>query len=437
MAEKTKIVVVGGGAGGLELVTKLGQRLGRREGVEITLIDAQWTHVWKPLLHEVAAGTLDAGEHQLEYLAQAKRRHFRFRLGRVDGIDRGKRLVAVAPSYDADGEQITPRRYFPYDLLVLAVGSVSNDFGVPGVAEHCMSIDTTAQAQRFQRRLLGTLLRAHAQGGAVEPGQLDVAIVGGGATGVELAAQLHHVTRQLSAYGLDEINPEKDVHLHIIEAYNRILPALPERISRAASEELAALGVDVHTEERVVEATAAGLRTDRGTWIPAGIKVWAAGIKAPDFLREIAGLETDRMGRLKVRPSLQTIRDEDIFALGDCAACPLAAGAEETVPPRAQAAHQQAAFLAKAIPRRLKARPLGRYRYHDYGSLIALSEYGTVGNLMGGLLGSVTISGAVARLAYLSLHQMHQLALNGWIRTALMSVYGLLHRTIDPHIKLH
>lgn len=437
MAARQRIVIVGGGAGGLELATKLGNRLGRRQRAEVTLIDAQWTHIWKPLLHEVAAGTLDAGEYQLEYLAQAKRSHFRFRLGSVDAVDRVRRCVSVAPSYDADGEQITPRRQFPYDILVLAVGSVSNDFGVPGVAEHCMSIDTTQQAERFQRRLLGTLLRAHAQGGPARPGQLDVAIVGGGATGVELAAQLHHVTRQLSAYGLDEIDPEKDVHLHIIEAFERILPALPPRIATAAAQELAKLGVVVHTQERVVEVTPDGLRTQSGTWIPAAIKVWAAGIKAPDFLRGIEGLETDRMGRLTVRPSLQTTHDDAIFAIGDCAACPLDPAAKETVPPRAQAAHQQAAFLAAAIGRLLRGKAPGAYRYRDHGSLIALSEYGTVGNLMGGLLGSVTISGALARLAYLSLHQMHQLVLHGPLRTALMALHGALHRTIGPHIKLH
>lgn len=437
MSKKPRIVVVGGGAGGLELVTKLGKRLGRRAAAEITLIDRQWTHVWKPLLHEVAAGTLDPCEHELEYLALAKRCHFRFRLGEVDGVDRVRRMVSVAPSFNSEGDQITPPREFPYDILVLAVGSISNDFGIKGVREHCMSIDTTEQARRFQSRLLGRLLRAHAQGRPVEPGQLDVAIIGGGATGVELAAQLHHVTRQLSAYGLDEIDPDKDVQLHIVEADDRILPMLPQRVSRAAAEELRRLGVAIHTGERVVEVSADGVRTQNGNWIPAAIKVWAAGIKAPDVLGQIEGLHTDCSGRLKVYRTLQSIDDEDIFALGDCAACPLDDDSEETVPPRAQAAHQQAAFLAKAIPRRLEGKPIGTYRYRDYGSLIALSEYGTVGNLMGRMIGSVTISGKIARLAYLSLYKMHQLALNGWTRTAVISLDNLLHRTIGPHIKLH
>lgn len=432
-----RIIVVGGGAGGLELATKLGRRLGRRNRAQVTLIDSYWIHVWKPLLHEVAAGSLDIGEHQLEYLAQAKRAGFRFRLGRLEGVDRERRAVRLAPTYDEEGVEITPRREFFYDTLVIAVGSVSNDFGVPGVREHCLFLDTTDQARRFQQRLLGTLLRAHAEGGPSKPGQLDVAIVGGGATGVELAAQIHDVTRQLSAYGLDEINPERDVHYHVIDSNPRILPALPEHISQSVTRELEQLGVTVHTNERVIKVLPDGLETKNGTRIPAGIKVWAAGIKAPDFLSGIEGLETNSFNQLLVRSTLQTTNDEAIFAMGDCAACPVAEGSTELVPPRAQAAHQQASFLAKAIENRLKGKPLGSYRYRDYGSLITLGRHATVGSLMGHLVGSVTVSGIAARLAYLSLHQMHELTLHGWTRTALQAVSNLIYRSIDPRIKLH
>lgn len=456
MEKPHRIIVVGGGAGGLELATKLGQRLGRWESrrgsrwragwrlrggrqtrAEITLIDVYWSHVWKPLLHEVAAGSLDVGEHQLEYLAQAKRAGFRFRLGRVESVDRERRTVCLAPTFDDDGVEITPRREFPYDTLVMAVGSVSNDFGVPGVREHCLFLDTTGQAQHFQRRLIGTLLRAHTEGGPSSPGQLDVAIVGGGATGVELAAQLHHVTRQLSAYGLDEIDPDQDVHYHIIESAPRLLPALPEHISRAVTRELEELEVQVHTNERVTRITAEGLETHSGRWFPAAFKVWAAGIKAPDFLAHIPGLETNRINQLVVTSTLQTTHDPDIFAMGDCAACPVSEGADEQVPPRAQAAHQQASFLAKGLERRLKGQPLGSYRYRDYGSLITLGRHATVGNLMGKLVGSVTVSGFVARMAYLSLHKMHELTLYGWVRTGLQTLSNAIERRLGPQVKLH
>lgn len=436
MSERHQIVVVGGGAGGLELVTRLGDTLGKRGQADITLIDTAWTHIWKPLLHEVAAGTLDSSEDELEYLAQARWHHFRFRLGRMTGLDRDKREVYLAPHFDEEHEEVIPQRTFRYDTLVIAVGSESNDFGITGVKEHCLFLDSTRQAERFQQKLLNNMLRAHTQGKPIQPGQLDVAIVGAGATGVELAAQLHHVTRQLAAYGLDTIDPSLHIKLHVIEAGPRILPALPERIARSAHAELARLGVTVHANERVVEVTAEGIRTASGHFIPAAFKVWAAGIKAPDFLQGLGGLESNRINQLVVNPDLSSTRDENIFVLGDCAACPLGdSGA--TVPPRAQAAHQQASLLYHNIRRRLKGKPLRDYRYRDYGSLIAMGRYSTVGSLMGNLTGSLFISGFIARFVYLSLYKMHQAALYGWPRAILISLLHLLRKSIDPQIKLH
>ncbi|WP_127478425.1 NAD(P)/FAD-dependent oxidoreductase [Sulfurivermis fontis] len=436
MSERPQIIVVGGGAGGLELVTALGDKLGRRKKADITLIDTSRTHVWKPLLHEVAAGTLDSHEDELEYLAQARWHHFRFRLGRMVGLDREKQEVLLAATHNEDGNVIVPERRFRYDMLVIAVGSLSNDFGIPGVKEHCLFLDTTAQAERFQRRLLDCMLRAHTQGEPVRPGQLDVAIVGAGATGVELAAQLHHVTRQLSAFGLDTIDPERHIKLHVIEASPRILPALPPRLSAAATADLARLGVVVHTNERVVEVTDDGIRTATGHFIPAAFRVWAAGIKAPDFLRDLAGLETNRINQLVVRPTLQTTRDDNIYAIGDCAACAIDE-AGNTVPPRAQAAHQMASLVAKSILRRLRGKALPTYRYTDYGSLVTLGKYSTVGSLMGGLTGSLMVTGFIARVVYLSLYKMHQVALHGWTRTALLTLAHFLRRAVNPEIKLH
>lgn len=431
-----QIVVVGGGAGGLELVTRLGDSLGRRGLADITLIDANWTHIWKPLLHEVAAGTLDSSEDELEYMAQARWHHFRFRLGRMIGLNRAKQEVYVAPHYDEDRLQVIPKRAFRYDTLVIAVGSESNDFAIPGVKEHCLFLDNTLQAEKFQQKLLNNMLRAHTQGRPIEQGQLDVAIVGAGATGVELAAQLHHVTRQLAAYGLDTIDPSRHIKLHVIEAGPRILPALPERIARSAQAELARLGVTVHANERVVAINQEGIRTASGHIIPAAFKVWAAGIKAPNFLRELDGLETNHINQLVVHKTLQSVSDENIFVIGDCAACPLdEQGA--TVPPRAQAAHQQASLLYKNLQRRLKGQPLLDYRYRDYGSLIAMGKYSTVGSLMGNLTGSMFISGFIARIVYLSLYKMHQAALYGWPRAILISLLHFLRKGIDPQIKLH
>lgn len=432
-----KIVVVGGGAGGLELVTKLGKKLGKKGKAQVTLVDSTHTHIWKPLLHEVAAGTIDSHEDEIEYLSQANCSGFRFRLGRMDGLDRENKRISVAPTVNEAGVEIIPRREFEYDYLIISVGSISHDFGIKGVREHCSFLDSTKQAEVFQNKLLESYIRAHTQGKPLAEGQLNIAIVGAGATGIELSAQLHEVSHLLTAYGLDEVKPQ-DVKISIIEAANRILPGLPENLSNATVNELTKLGVDVLTGERVIEVTETEIKTESGKNIPAAIKVWAAGIKAPEFLKDIAGLETNWMNQLVVKQTLQTTLDDDIYAIGDCCACKWQ-GHDENVPPRAQAAHQMASLVYKSINNRLKGKTeLPEYEYHDYGSLVSLGRYSTVGNLMGNLSrGSMMIEGMMARLMYLSLYKMHQVALFGLFRVAMLSLSHIFRRSVHPKIKLH
>ena len=431
-----RIVIVGGGAGGLELATRLGDRLGRRGLADITLIDSKRTHLWKPKLHEIAAGSMDIGDHEVVYLAQAHWHHFHFRIGRMTGLDRGRRLVHVAPFVDEDGVEVTPERSFPYDTLVIAVGSQSNDFGTPGVKEYALKLETPTDARRFHLRLVNAVVRAHAQGKPLRPEQLKVAIIGAGATGVELAAELHHTTREVVAYGLNRVDPDKDIKLSIIEAAPRVLPALPERLSRATEHLLDRLGVEVNTNARVEEVLPAGVRLSDGRILPAELVVWAAGIKANDVLSGL-GLETNRINQLVVRQTLQTTRDDAIFALGDCAACPWPE-METTVPPRAQAAHQQASHLYKQLQRRLAGQPLQDYRYRDFGSLVSLGKFSTVGNMMGGLAGrGLMLEGWFARLMYTSLYKMHELALHGWVKVSLDTLARMITRRTEPHVKLH
>lgn len=432
-----RIVIVGGGAGGLELATRLGDVLGKKRIASITLIDKSFTHLWKPLLHEVAAGSMDLDTNKLEYLAQAHWHHFSFRLGSMDGLDRAARQIYVAPTFDDQGNELIPRHVIAYDILVICVGSTANDYGTPGAAEHAIALDTAEEAERFRQRLINACIRANAQAGPLRPEQLNVAIVGGGATGVELAAQLHNTTRQLIAYGLDKIDPEKDIQLSIIEAAERILPMLPERLSKAAEEQLKPLGVQIYTGERVTEVAANAVQTQSGKIIPAELVVWAAGIKAPDFLRELDGLETNRINQLMVRPTLQTTLDENIFAFGDCACCPWPEKAG-TVPPRAQAAHQQASFLVKALPRRIRGEALPHFRYRDFGSLVSLGKYSTVGSLMGALTGgTLFLEGYFARLMYLSLYKMHLYELHGFCKVFFDTLARLITRRTEPPVKLH
>jgi NADH dehydrogenase len=319
----------------------------------------------------------------------------------------------------------------------LAIGSHTNDFGTPGVKEFAIALETPMQAARFHRRLVNACMRAHAQPDPLRKDQLHIAVIGAGATGVELVAELHKSMRTLVSYGLDRIDAERDISLNLIEAGPRILPALPERISSAAHQLLQKLNIQIHLNARVTEVTVNAVRLANGTEIPAELIVWAAGIKASELLRSIEGLETNRLNQLIVLPTLQTSQDESIFALGDCAAAPWL-GREGSVPPRAQAAHQQAAHLATQLARRLNGKALKPWRYRDFGSLVSLGKYSTVGNLMGALVGgNIWVEGLFARLMYVSLYKLHEIALHGYWHTFLGSASRLLTRRTEPRVKLH
>ncbi|WP_213878874.1 NAD(P)/FAD-dependent oxidoreductase [Pseudomonas sp. dw_358] len=429
------IVVVGGGAGGLELATGLGQRLGRKGKARITLVDANATHIWKPLLHEVAAGSMSTSDNEVNYVAQAKWNHFEFQVGRLSAIDREQRLIHLTPLLDENGQVVIAERSLAYDQLIIAVGSKTNDFGTQGAAEHCLFLDTTEQAERFHRQLLNHYLGAHANAYTGERQKITIGIVGAGATGVELAAELRNSAQELSAYGLHGIKPE-DMHITVLEAGPKVLPALPDRIGNAVHRELIKLKVDVLTSSAVQEVTAEGFKTRDGTLIPATLKVWAAGICAPAFLKDLAELETNRINQLVVRPTLQTTRDERIYAIGDCAACSLGDGLGN-VPPRAQSAHQQASLLVNSFAAQLKGRSPLTYRYKDYGSLVSLSHFTAVGNLMGTVMGSVKVEGWLAKCFYVSLYRMHQVALFGLIRTGLRVLGDRIGRSTKTRLKLH
>ena len=430
-----RIVVVGGGAGGLELATQLGDRYGKGTSAHVTLVDRSRTHLWKPLLHEVAAGSMDIHAHQLDYLAQARWHSFTFVLGALDGLERQAKHIRIAPVVDDEGEEILPARRIPYDMLVIAIGSESNDFGTPGVRDHAFTIDNAWQAHLFHRRLVNTCFRANfASDGRV----IDIAIVGAGATGVELAAELHNTIRVLTAYGLQNFDPARQIRLTILEAGPRILPGLPEHIVKGAMETLDGLGVKVLVDDPVVEVGPGKVKTKSGREVAANFTVWAAGIKCPEVLREIDGLESNRANQLVVLPTLQTTRDPEIFAIGDCAAVPWREG--KNVPPRAQSAHQMSSHLVKTVRRRLAGKAPTEYRYRDFGSLVSLGNYETVGTLMGflgGGSGSLRVEGMLAKLFYLSLYRLHIWALHGFWRMALDTLARWIRTQTDPKVKLH
>ena len=432
-----RIVVVGGGAGGLELVTRLGDSLGKKGLAEVTLVERNRTHMWKPLLHEVASGELDINRHELDYLAQSHWHHFRYRAGEMIGLDRTAKQVHLAPTVDDEGQQVTPARSFEYDILVIAVGSTTNDFGTPGVKQHAIALETPAQAAKFNRRIINACYRAQTQAEPIRPGQLHVAIIGAGATGTELSASLHHATRAVVAYGLDKIDPERDLKITLLEAAPRILPALPLRLSNAVANELARLGVDVKAGSRVTEVSAQGVHLSDGTIVDSELVIWAAGVKGPEVIGNLDGLEVAGSNQLAVLPSLQTTRDPDIFVIGDCAYL-IPEGSTTPIPPRAQAAHQEATHALHQIKRHLKNEKLEPFVYRDFGSLVSLGQYTTVGNLMGSIQGkSMFIEGHFAVLMYRSLYALHQLALHGPVKAFLDIVARLITRSTEPPVKLH
>jgi NADH dehydrogenase len=447
-----RIIVVGGGAGGLELVTRLGDRLGartRQPRAEIVLVDRAPTHIWKPLLHEVAAGSMDPFTHQLEYAAQARWHGFEFQQGELTGLDRTNRVIRIGALTDEDGVALLPARELTYDTLVIAIGSTTHFFGVPGAEDHAIALDTPEQAERFRRRMISQCMRAQYrratgsnEGEVARQEQagypkVRVAIIGGGATGVELSAELRNTAQVLAAYGLHDVDPAYDIAITLVEAGPRLLPALPERLSAETNKLLTGLGVTVMTGARVESLEAGGLRLPGGELLPADLIVWAAGIRAPAILGQLDGLATNRLGQLLVRESLQTEADDAIFALGDCASCPWF-GTTKTVPPRAQAAHQQASFLFEALLRQMDGQPLQAFRYRDFGSLVSLGRFSAVGSLMGGLIGgSMFVEGLFARFMYTSLYRLHIAALHGYARMALDTIAHWLRRSTMPRVKLH
>lgn len=434
---KIQIVIVGGGAAGLELATRLGARYGRKRH-DIIVVDRNRTHIWKPLLHEVATGSLDANMDEVGYRSHCHRWGYRFFYGALAAIDRTARQVHLAPVLDEDGREVIAAHAIRYDYLVLAYGSVTNDFGTPGVAENCTFLDSRAQADRFRDRLLDQCLRV-SRTMTTDPAsnaRVRVAIVGGGATGVELSAELFNAAAALGYYGLEVFDGSR-LDVTLIEAGPRILPALPERLAAAAQRELEVLGVRVLTDTPVTASDRTGMTTGNGDRIDADLQVWAAGVKAAAIPGGLDGLELSRGGQIVVTPTLQTAVDDRVFAMGDCASCVLP-GRDRPVPPRAQAAHQMASTVFDNLNRLMAGKPPRAFVYKDHGSLVSLSRFSTVGTLMGNLVGGkLAVEGRLARFVYLSLYRMHLVAIHGWLKGSALIVVGHVNKIVRPRLKLH
>lgn len=430
-----KIVVLGGGAGGLQLVTKLAKTLGKQKAANITLVDEALAHVWKPSLHEYAAGT-KGGEAEVSFLEHANRNGYNFRLGRFAGLDIEAQTVRLAPVLDAEQALIAPARNIPFDYLVFAIGSRSNDFGCKGVAENCRFLDTPAQARRLQSELLNLCLRFETGVFGDDKQDLNVNIVGGGATGVELAAELREATEQLGLHGIDKLKTPHSFNITLLEAGPRLLAALPEEIAQKVTQKLDGIDVTIRTDARVAEVKKDEVLLQCGMKLPSEMTIWAAGIKAPEVLNGLSELEHGSLGRLKVSQTLLLEGYQDVFALGDCAECDWPE-MNTALPPRAQVAAQQAHFLAQQLKRAIESRPLERFEYVDRGSLVSIAKSSAVGAFMGKAFGTFTIEGWFARMSYRYLHFAHEAAVQGWFRAVLKLVVSKALKRIRPQLKLH
>lgn len=431
----TRIVIVGGGAGGLELATMLARkrRWRRRHAIDIILVDRKPIHLWKPLLHEVASGAMDSSVDELNYRALARQWGFQFRIGEFSHLNKAGKRITLRPVIDEEQRQVLPERELRYDYLVLALGSVTNDFNTPGVADHCHFLDTTRQAEDFQHQFLNALMRTDNALERQPDSQVAVTVVGGGATGVELSAELMAAVAVVREYGFANLTAES-LQVTLLEAGSRLLPMLPERLAENARFELQSLGVTVLLSAPVVRAEKGALVTEAGDQQTADLMVWAAGIKGPDCLQD-QGLGLSQNGQIQVHETLQSVDDPSIFALGDCAACPQG---DTMVPPRAQSAHQMAGHLVKNLRRAIQGQRLIAFHYIDRGSLISLSHYSAVGSLMGGMTkGSLWVEGRIARFMVAALYRMHQIAIYGWWRGCLIIITDRLYRAFRPRLKLH
>jgi len=427
-----QIVVVGGGAGGLELVVKLARKLRRDKATRVVLIDKNSSHIWKPLLHEVATGSLDSHHDETSYRMLARKHGFDFILGLVTRVDTEAQTVGIAAAKDDDGETLVEARDLDFDQLVLSPGSLSNDFGTTGVADHCIKLDSRDQAERFHKLYLKQLHRVSAA--SDDSSQLSVVIVGGGATGVELAADLHNVAGRLQDYGFDSFSQDR-LKVSVIEAGPALLPRLPDRIGESVEKALESIGVKVLTSTKIDSAESDALITSEGDRIAADVSVWAAGVRAPGFLAD-SGLPVDNLGRVKVNPDLTVEGFTNIYGAGDCVCSPTDDGG--TVPPRAQSAHQMASIVAHNIVARHRNKSTKEFVYKDFGSLISLSRFSTVGNLMGNLMrGTVFVEGWLARMFYLSLYRMHQSAVHGPFSTLLIMLGDRIYKATRAELKLH
>ncbi|BDR34678.1 NADH dehydrogenase [Photobacterium damselae subsp. damselae] len=399
----SRIVIVGGGAAGIELSTLLGRAVRKED--EVILIEPETHHYWKPRLHEIAAGTFDSDLDTVCYFTHGAKHGYQHYQGAMTNIDRNNKQVIVR---QPDGTE----SLVDYDYLVIAVGAVSNDFNTTGARDHCLFLDSAVQARKAWHQISHLLRSGHDHA---------INIVGAGATGVELAAELARVSQKLQRYKAAKL------HINLIEAAPRVLPNCPEKMSDKALKELNRNNINVLVDTRISEVTAEGMTTCDGQTLNADVQFWAAGVKAPDWLRGLGDFTYNRMNQIEVNMNLTTTVDDHIFALGDCAAIPQPDGS--FVPPKAQAANRAAVHLAKSLSGMLRGKALTDFVFEDSGMIVAVGHHFAVGALMDGKL---VLKGRLIRRLYDTIFRLHQRTVSGVFNVSRLMITKRLKSVFKP-----
>ena len=405
----SRIVIVGGGAAGIELSTLLAKA--NRKKHEIILVEPETDHYWKPRLHEIAAGTFDRELDSVCYFTHGAINGYQHYQGAMTDIDRQNKMLAVRRN---DGTEASVK----YDYLVVAVGAVSNDFNTTGARDNCIFLDSASQARHAWHKI-SQLLR--------EGNDRTVNIVGAGATGVELAAELARVSHKLQRYNAAKLT------INLIEAADRVLPNSPPKMSAKVLKELQRTNINVLLNTRISEVSEHGMVTADDQPLEADIQFWAAGVKAPEWLKGLGGLEYNRMNQIIVNANLTTTVDDHIFSLGDCASIPQADGS--FVPPKAQAANRAAVHLTKSLTGLLRGKELTDFEFKDGGMVVAVGHHFAVGSFAphSKMANNLVFKGRLIRRLYDTIFRLHQRTVEGMFTVSRLIITKRLKALFQPN----
>lgn len=418
----SRVVIVGGGVAGSELACGLGRaaRSLARSGVEIhvTLIDIAFSHQWKPLLNNVAAGSASAQDIECPFGLMASDAGFSYMAGRLSGLDRDKKRIVVSIPEPVEGRSASRDVDVEYDTLVIAVGSRVDTHRTPGVMDNCVMIQSTADAEAFKKLLLQRLQRARN-----EDTSLTIAVIGGGVASIELAAQIVRFAQ--SKTGSGTIPCAEQVSVVLIEESPNLSELVSARIAELAVKRLLALGISVVSGCRVRRVFADRVELSDGQIVGSNITVWAAGFKAPDELADLDGLEVNRSNQLMVIPTLQSTSDAQIYAIGDCS-CLAGPGGALGSSPTAWMARDHARHLLKQLPLLIsKGVPVAAFSPGLWGSSPSAAVMDAYGVLFrSNLLGSPSVRGRSGQIGGGLLRLRHTLALQGRWRGCSLRSFG-------------